>query len=543
MPALQKSAVNFDIHAHTFKALAPDNTLKNQSPNSCAILCHREDFNIADWTEGEDILTAEYLASPADAMGGYSRNWYFAEGSTQNDRETFLLLSNNSAQDAELEITYLFESGAPYTLNRTVGANSRLTVNAASLPRLAGKNFGMVVETDGLAKIIAERAMYWETGGLARGAGTNSPGVQRPAMRWVFAEGSNSNGRRTKILVINPDTLEPAEIRVTFADQEGGSPVEVDLEVGPQSRLTIDTPLYIGARDFSTQIESLNEVGVVAERTLTSPGGGTEDIAGTNSPGVPRGYRNWFLAEGATHGPFEEFILFGNFNDEPADISIEYLLDGGGTVMQNVAVAAQSRVTVKVDNVPGMESTPHGTRIQSDQPVIVERAMYWTTSDGITRGGGHNTPGSPVADLEWYLAEGRTGGLSEFEEFILLANSDIRPADVVLTYQLEDGTNIDQVVTIPGSSRRTIKVNDAPGLGDVSHSTRIVSNIPINVERAMYWTSGPVYRVDGHASLAIPKITAPTLTGGGFGVTALGEGANAETAIPKMHLPKGFLKK
>jgi hypothetical protein len=227
---------------------------------------------------------------------------------------------------------------------------------------------------------------------------------------------------------------------------------------------------------------------------------------------VPRPYRNWFLAEGATHNGFEEFILLGNTNDSDVVANLQFLLDGGGAVQHQVLVPANSRQSVNVESVPGMQDVQHATRITADLPLIVERAMYLTSNDGVRRGAAHDTVGSPVSDDEWFLAEGRTGGVFQFEEFILMANTNPVPVSVDLTYLLGNGTAVPQQVVIEPNARLTVKVNDVPGLANVSHSTKLKSNRPIFVERAMYWSYGGFRRIGAHDSFGVPELVSPELS-------------------------------
>jgi len=74
MPKVQKSAINYDIHAHTFEPISPEKTLAFQAdggmPNSCAVSCHSIKVNsfgfgidpdIGTWTNYFDALTATEL--------------------------------------------------------------------------------------------------------------------------------------------------------------------------------------------------------------------------------------------------------------------------------------------------------------------------------------------------------------------------------------------------------------------------------------------------------------------------------------------------
>ncbi len=74
MPKVAKSAVEYDIHAHTFEPIPPSKTLDYAMPNSCAVSCHRgfengaepifgtgADLSLSDWAEPEDVALAEAL--------------------------------------------------------------------------------------------------------------------------------------------------------------------------------------------------------------------------------------------------------------------------------------------------------------------------------------------------------------------------------------------------------------------------------------------------------------------------------------------------
>jgi hypothetical protein len=73
-PKTAKSAVNYDIHSHSFEPIAPEKTKIFEMPNSCAVSCHRDienggsplfnigvDADLGDWTETTDIALADTL--------------------------------------------------------------------------------------------------------------------------------------------------------------------------------------------------------------------------------------------------------------------------------------------------------------------------------------------------------------------------------------------------------------------------------------------------------------------------------------------------
>ena len=78
MPAVQKSGVNYDIHAHTFKVISPQTTIDTQAdggtPNSCSASCHGTGLlgsptfgfvgNLGTWNEEADVDLAKRLLQP-----------------------------------------------------------------------------------------------------------------------------------------------------------------------------------------------------------------------------------------------------------------------------------------------------------------------------------------------------------------------------------------------------------------------------------------------------------------------------------------------
>jgi len=77
MPAVQKSAVDYDIHQHSFQVLTPAQTLAFAQPNACA-LCHRSylgvaDTNIAIWNEESDKAINTWLNEQFLTMFGYTK--------------------------------------------------------------------------------------------------------------------------------------------------------------------------------------------------------------------------------------------------------------------------------------------------------------------------------------------------------------------------------------------------------------------------------------------------------------------------------------
>src|SRR5581483_9841917 len=174
---------------------------------------------------------------------------------------------------------------------------------------------------------------------------------------------------------------------------------------------------------------------------------------------------------------------------------INYLLPGGqAPIVKHYTVGGHSRFTVHVntekEDAPGkriLNGTDLSASIVSDQPILVERAMYLTTG-GKTFSAGHDAAGVTAPATSWFLAEGATG--SYFDMFILLANPNTDPTTATLQYLLPDGTTISKNYDLPAQSRTTVNVDgEDPRLLDTPVSTKITAPLPIVAERAMWWPS------------------------------------------------------
>ena len=111
---------------------------------------------------------------------------------------------------------------------------------------------------------------------------------------------------------------------------------------------------------------------------------------------------------------------------------------------------------------------------------------------------------SSIPDLSrtWYLAEGFTGRNAtggEFEEYVLIQNPNPRAASVGVRFMLPGGATLDRAYTVAPNSRFTITVDDI--LPDAEVSTFVSSDVPVGVERSMYFNG----RRAGHDSIGVSR--------------------------------------
>jgi hypothetical protein len=207
----------------------------------------------------------------------------------------------------------------------------------------------------------------------------------------------------------------------------------------------------------------------------------------------------YYLAEGAT-GPFFDLdLLIANPNDTQAHADIVFLLSDGTTVEYPRTIAPMTRVTIAVDDIPGLESAAVSSVVTSTSglPLVVERTMRWDA----TGYGSHTEAATQGAAPVWYFAEGSQGF---FSTFILLANPNAEETAAHVTYFREGAGPVTRDYPLQARSRVTIDAGSDPELVNRAFGARVTFDRPGVAERAMYFSvinSGQLS--GGHASAGV----------------------------------------
>jgi hypothetical protein len=197
-----------------------------------------------------------------------SVSWYLSEGSTDWGFETWLLIQRPASGDAHVTATFRKGNGESVKRTYTVKGNSRFTVNLADEVGIA--DVSTQVTSD--VPVVCERSMYWN----ARTAGHCTIGSPGPGRTWLLAEGCTDYGFETWVLLDNPNAS-AVNATVTFL-KEDGTTVPVALVLKPQTRLSIDASVYVGADSFSTRVDAASPVMVERAMYWSRRSGGTGSI-------------------------------------------------------------------------------------------------------------------------------------------------------------------------------------------------------------------------------------------------------------------------
>jgi ELWxxDGT repeat protein len=289
--------------------------------------------------------------------------------------------------------------------------------------------------------------------------------------------------------------------------QPGGATVSIVEQLAPGRRRTLTRPDFaaLTSSEFATVLES--DQPVVLDRTMSWDANSYGSHAET---GVLTPSTTWYLAEGSTSGDFSLFYLLQNPNAQSVTATIRYLRPFGlPPLTTSLELGPLSRTTIPVDaQGPDLASTDVSGVITTTAPIVVERAMYRSTPTQAFAAG-HDSAGVTAPSTHWFLAEGATGPF--FDCFILLANPNPQAATVSIEYLLLDGTTQTKTYGVPGDGRVTIYVDEEEipaGSGikplvNVAVSSSVTSDVPIIVERTMWWPSPattPNYWTEAHNS-------------------------------------------
>jgi hypothetical protein len=429
------------------------------------------------------------------------QTWYLAEGSTFTFEQE-ILIANPNAFPVTVNVWLLPKEGGRFQLEnlQQLPAFSRQTIRVHDY--VVGRDVSAEIRAVEGA-ILIERSMYW--GGAQRRGGHSSAGTTGPSTNWYFAEGALGMFQ-TYLLIGNPGIV-PANVTVRYLKAEGGTPVLDERVVQPGQRLTIpvhvDQPHIATGPAFGFAMHVTSDQPVLAERAMYWQGFG----GGHAAIGVTQPRAMWRFAEGSTRNVmgFTTYVLLSNPGADAANVTVRFFRDDGGAPIDRaVAVAARSRVTLPVNiDVPELADSSFSFVVQSDRPIVAERAMYWGNFVE-----GHVTAGAEQEATAWGFAEGledRHAGL-DYDTYYLFVNSNSTQINLTGTFYREDGQGVQVNIPIPANSRQTLAARTIPELTNQRFAAFFQSDgLPFVAERAVYW--GWPYR-GGHVSVGTPWIAA-----------------------------------
>lgn len=260
-----------------------------------------------------------------------------------------------------------------------------------------------------------------------------------------------------------------------------------------------------------------------------SPGDerGTGEEDGGESPS------GWYFAEGYTGAGFHTYILLANAGNEAAEVVMNLFGPEGPLLRKEVSIPSLSRVTFHLNNMVRPGEVSASIEVKAGYEVRAQRSMYFQYR-GVR--GGH-TASAALPSEQWHFAEGYTG--NGFDTYLLVFNPDEKEAAVEVHLMYAEGEKVVHL-SVPTRSRRTLRVNDV--LPGKEFSTFLTSDLPVVVERAMYFDYGGIKGGSAAAGATSPGrewYFAEGYTGDGFEEWLLLSNPSPGEVTATLHFQRG----
>ena len=331
--------------------------------------------------------------------------------------------------------------------------------------------------------------------------------VHAPSTTWYFAEGATGWRFSLFYLLQNPGDA-AAEVVVHYLRGAVDPVLTRTYVVPPRSRRTIfvDDEQFpagsgrypLASTDVAARIEVSNGVPIVAERAMYLSPDGQPFGAGHAGAGATAPATRWWFAEGAIGAFFDEFLLLANPGSTPA--AVQLTLDpipGSQPAVTNWVVPANSRRTIYVDGLLGLDPGSTSATVTSDVPIVAERVMWWPGTAESWREA-HVSLGATATAPRWAIAGLELGGPRNVQSFVLIYGSG---GATVKAYTPYSSAPVICAFSISGG-RQTVHLNACQGLAGQQLVAVVVDGA---ADTTVEWTT---YSGDGvgagGGALAVP---------------------------------------
>lgn len=423
---------------------------------------------LADRRDSRPRPTALAAAEPASGSRmaraeAVSAAWYCPGGplAAIGQAEVSVSLANITARPLPVRLTALPVAGTGDPVERavTVPALGTTTVALADVlggPRPAGAS---IVGPGGL---VVQQSIKTPEGAAV------GPCASGASDRWFTAAGSTAFGFTLFIPVLNPFP-DDAIIEMAFSTDQGRA-VPGDLQgllVPARSLRVVDVSDYVRRRDAVSAEVVARRGRIVVGRNLRKGVGSSLTLA------APAPATTWYIPGGVRADGVTNRLVVANPSDQDTEVSVEIHLAEGAIEPFTLAVSAQDRAELSLDDPRVPKSVPYSiiARARDDVPIVAER-----TTEG--KPGRSDVLGSPMPDRAWVTVLGGPRG----QDSLALYNAGDGQAEVTLTPLDGDGGLLPGgPLRITPGGRATFRLDDkanATGGGLLIESTQ-----PIVVER------------------------------------------------------------
>ena len=235
--------------------------------------------------------------------------------------------------------------------------------------------------------------------------------------------------------------------------------------------------------------------GIVAEEVISRIDANGAVLDSASSLGSATTGTTWYLAEGYTGITFQEYLTIYNPGSSAAHAQVQYLpSDTAAPASVSETVPPYGQVTINVRGQYG-QLEPWGSKnvavqVTADQPVAVDREMYWGTGSGSAKYGFSLSPAIATGAMTHYFALLPTSGSSQ--AFVTVLNPNNTAATASLTLVGSTGSTLQTATaTVNAHTRYTFVVGAIISGSDGDVAGTLSSTLPVVAAASVYLGGSP----------------------------------------------------
>jgi len=371
------------------------------------------------------LAAAELPGGPTMAPAGtISAAWYCPGGplGAADQGDVSVSLANTTARALEARLTALPVAGTGDPVERLVQVPplGSATVRLADVLAGPGAAAGSSGASSAGASIVSPGGLVAQQSIKTPEGAAVGPCASAASDRWYTAIGSTAANATLLLPLLNPFP-DDAIVSLSFLTDQGRA-VPGDLQgvvVPGRSVLVVDIGQHVRRRDAVSAEVVARRGRLVVGRSFRKGAGSSTALA------APSPAPTWYLpggvrAEGATNR-----LVVANPSDQDAEVSVELRLQEGVIEPFTLAVPAQDRAELNLDDARVPRGVPYAIAVRSleDVPVVAERSTEGRA------GGRSDVLGSRDPDRAWVaVAAGPRG-----QDALAIYNAGEGQAEVTVT--------------------------------------------------------------------------------------------------------------
>lgn len=384
----------------------------------------------------DGISNAQELKNGTHPRGFFVR--YFSEGQADLSHSTKLALFNALNQDARVLIHLIPDSGDTLSEYQFLNPKTRRLIDTNDLNNTINGGFAVTIESDIMT--VAEETIT-QTSPVSR----HGESAAEASKTWYVTGSSTVGGVTTDISIFNPGSSSTL-VRITYLPTSGDQPIlrEHTIAAGKRQVISVDTDTELANIELSAVL--LSDMPIVVESTLKNRSG---EAAITMFAAPSPGFMQFFAGMQTASWKLSSIYLL-NPTGNTAEVTVDYLLAGGGFAEHKHQVNAFSQLYINPTNDDGLLSdASFGIIASSSSPILMSGVSWWPGSKSADWYAGVGSKASDMMGTNWAIADAELGGLDNHETIISIMNIASSAISVRIKLIFEDGNSTQRDLALP----------------------------------------------------------------------------------------------